>query len=189
MTTGTKAIVRTTYWSLLLVAVLTSVSCIEIDPPNMPPTARVTVMLGGMALAPTAIMGVTAPAYMIMGAGQSVTLQGAGTDPDGMITSYQWWRTDVSRTMRNPPMMAPPAGGTGAAGTGGMGAAGMGAGGTGMGAGGMAAPPPPPFTGDPPRMPTVEVMLPVVGNYRYSLWVTDDGDLASAPATVTLVVR
>jgi hypothetical protein len=186
MTTRTKAIALV----LLSLAGSMSASCLDIDPPNMPPTARVTVMLGGAALAPTAITGVAAPAYMIMGAGQTVTLQGAGTDPDGTIVGYQWWRTDVSRTMRNPPMMAPPAGGMGA-GTGGMGAGGMGAAGMGMAPapGGMAAPPPPPFTGDPPKMATVQVMLPVVGNYRYSLWVTDDGDLASAPATVTLVVR
>jgi hypothetical protein len=153
-------------------------------------------MLGGMALTPLSPtpMGVTAPAYMIMGAGQTVTLQGSGMDPDGTIMSYEWWRTDVSKAMRNPSMpMMMPAGGTGAAGAAGMaaaGAGGMGAAGTGAaGAGGMPPIPPPPFTADPPAMATVNVELPVVGNYRYSLWVTDDGGLASTPANVTLVVR
>jgi len=171
MATGTKAIMRTTHIGLFLVVAAALGGCLEIDPPNKPPIASIQVMLGGAALAPSAVMGVAAPAYMIMGAGQSVTLQGSGTDPDGRITSYEWWRTDVTRAMRN---------GTD------TGAAGMGAAGAG---GGMAPLPPPPFTGDPPAMQTVTVDLPVPGNYRYSLWVTDDGDLASAPATVTLVVR
>jgi hypothetical protein len=181
---------------LIPVVAVAAAGCLEVEQPNKPPTASVTVMAGGMAvpMLPAAPMGTTGPAYMLMGAPQTVTLQGAGMDPDGTIASYQWWRTDVSKAMRNPPMMMMmPAGGTGAAGmaaagTGGMGAAGMPAGG--MGAGGMPAPPPPPFTGDPPeKTASIQVTLPVVGNYRYSLWVIDDGGLASAPASVTLVVR
>jgi hypothetical protein len=191
MTTGTKAILRMTRLSLLLV-VLAAGGCMDIEQPNKPPTASITVQLGGETLSPTPVMGVTAPAYMIMGAGQSVTLRGAGVDMDGEIASYEWWRTDVSRSMRSPaPAMG--AAGMAAAGMGGMGAGGMGGMGGGAapagGAGGAPAIPPPPFTGDPPKMATVTVELPVVGNYRYSLWVTDDGGLASIPATVTLVVR
>lgn len=192
MATGEKAIMCTTRRSLTLALAfaLAATGCLEIEQPNRPPAASIEVMLNGMAVAPTPVMGVPAPAYMIMGAGATVTLQGAGLDPDGMIASYEWWRTDVSKAMRSPAMPMMPAGGTGAAGmpaggAGGMGAAGMGA----AGAGGMAPIPPPPFTGDPPSMATVSVELPVVGNYRYSLWVTDDGGLASVPATVTLVVR
>jgi hypothetical protein len=178
--------------SLILVVALATTGCLEVDPPNVPPTASIEVLLGGAALAPLAMTptGVTAPAYMIMGAGQTVTLQGTGNDPDGRIASYEWWRTDVSRAMRNGSMGASGTGAAGAAGMAAGGAGGMGAAGTGAaGAGGMAAIPPPPFTGDPPSMASVSVELPVVGNYRYSLWVTDDGGLASVPATVTLIVR
>src|SRR5688572_26756373 len=125
---------------------------------------------------------------MIAGAGQTVTLNGAAVDPDGLIVSYQLWRTVVTRSLSGPAMVA--AAGAGGAGAGGAGAGGAGAGGAGAGgmmgaagmaaagAGGMAAPPPPPFTGDPPAMPSINVVLPVVGNYRYSLWVTDDGGFA-----------
>jgi hypothetical protein len=167
MITGTKAIMRTTRLGLLLLLATAAGGCMEIEQPNQPPTAAVQVLVDGTALAPEMVMGVTPPAYVIMGAPATVTLQGTATDPDGEVTEYEWWRTDVSRAMRN---------GTDT----GMGAA---------GAGGMAPPPPPPFTGDPPGTATVTVELPVVGNYRYSLWATDDGGLASTPATVTLVVR
>jgi hypothetical protein len=120
--TGTKAIERMTHRSLILVVAVAAAGCMEIDPPNEPPTASIEVELGGTVLAPMPVMGVPAPAYMITGAGQTVTLRGTGMDPEGKIAGYEWWRTDVSRAMRAMP-------GT----TAGMGAAGAG------GAGGRAA--------------------------------------------------
>ena len=50
MTTGTKAIERMTHRSLILVVALTAAGCLEIDPPNKPPTASIEVELGGDAV-------------------------------------------------------------------------------------------------------------------------------------------
>jgi hypothetical protein len=50
------------------------------------------------------------------------------------------------------------------------------------------AAPPPPFAGDPPAVPAPQLMLGE-GTYQYSLWVTDDGNLTSDPATVEFTIE
>jgi hypothetical protein len=166
-TTKRESSMRAMHWSLILSLSTAAAGCMSIEERNAPPTARIDVEMDGVA--------VDDPS-MIAWSGEplTITLSGESSDdPDGTIREYLWFRTDVPRELRNP---------TDA----GTGTAGMGA--AGMGAAGMDAPATPPFDGDPEPGETTDVSLSAPGTYRFSLWVVDDDDGVSEPASVTLTV-
>ncbi len=159
MTSAKRASTYAVYRALILGLAGLAVSCLPVTKLNKLPVARIDVQLGGQSVSPS---------LPIPFDGQPVTvvLDGASsTDPDGSIVEYRWMRTDVSAAAR----FGLPAD---------MGAAGAGA---------AAAPA---FTGDPVSGPgpTTQVTLTEKGKYRFSLWVRDNDNAFSAPASVSLTV-
>jgi hypothetical protein len=131
-----------------LLALLSINACSEFDVENLPPVAKVQLMMNGAPVN-------TEEPIPYMGTPLAFTLDGTlSSDHDGTIVKYTWLRTDVPANVRYD------------------------AGVTNLGS----------FTGDPMPVEAPQVTLSE-GSYQFSLWVTDDGNMISDPATLEFIIE
>ena len=154
-------IMRATYLVPIVAIAAQLAGCLAIDKDNIPPVAVAFARVGSDPVGASPIPFTGDPV--------TVTLDGSkSSDKDGKIVKYKWLRTDISAAQRN--------------------AAAEGAAGMAGGTGGAAAPMAPAFDGDPPASASPTITLTEKGKYRFTLWVQDDKDTYSAPASVKIEV-